>query len=152
MKIKKLADLNRIVPITIIAGGVAHEVDGTAISARRMEDIERLTPMPAVPREKNAEGEMIEKADDPAYVAAQNQAWQKRMLAVIGATLGADFFGTDDMAAQAEMLQEQITPEQILSVFRQIRTSATVVRKDVEDAKDEIRPTAATSAAAETSA
>lgn len=148
MKINKAGDLKREITISLIVGGKRVELDGRALTARQVEEIDRLHPTPQPPRYQDKDGVWKHDDTDPAYRTAVETALMARLNMRAAAVLGPSFFDTDSITAQVATLLDTFTADHIAEIVRQARTSSTVERADVEAAKAEMLPFVVTSAGA----
>ncbi len=151
MKISKAGDLKREVTLSIIMSGQRVELDGRALSARQIEELDRLYPTPTVPRYQTAEGVWKQDDTNPEYREELEKALMQRMNARAAAVLGEAFFGTSSLPEQVSTLLDTFTNDQITEIVRQARTSSLVERRDVDAEKAAMVPFAATKREAVTS-
>lgn len=90
------------------------------VGALERDEINRQFPSPDPPRAANKEGVLYADLTDPAFLAAANEAVQRRVDETVRRGFGNDYFGTTDPAEQLAMLRREYEPSERRFLARRI--------------------------------
>ena len=135
--------------------GNTWEIDASPLSARMVDAMDRLYPMPIVRTKKDEKGRPILDANGAPEIEQNDdimREWNRvrpgRAKAALAVSIGPEWFGQPIIEEQVKKLEDLFDYAEIYKAVDRITTESRITESDTEDARRSVAPFVSTAAEA----